>query len=64
MNKIERAIYDAKLYLKDSELQSQLLLREIKVRKEHLETLEAIQRDKSIPHQEKTNTGTGEPNTK
>lgn len=52
MNKIERAIYDAKLHLKEAEKQSMILLAEIKVRKAHLETLELIENDKSIPHQE------------
>jgi hypothetical protein len=52
MNKIERAIYDTKLYIKDAELKLQLLHKEIAVRKEHLDTLEAIERDKLIPNEE------------
>ena len=52
MNKIERAIYEAKHRLEEAEAQSTILLAEIKVRKQHLITLEAIKDNDSIPHQE------------
>lgn len=53
MNKIERAIYDAEVYLNEAERKSMLLLREIEVRKAGLESLRAIRDAKDIPHEEK-----------
>jgi hypothetical protein len=51
MNKIEKAIYDAKLHLKESEINLRLLKREIETIKNGLETLEIINQDKSIPNE-------------
>ena len=51
MNKIERAIYDAKLHLKESEINLRLLKREIDTIKNGIETLELINKDKSIPNE-------------
>jgi hypothetical protein len=50
MNKIERAIYDTKLRLEDLKRRRMLLIAEINSFEEHLETLETINRNKSIPH--------------
>ena len=50
MNKIERAIYDTKLRLEDLKRRRMLLIAEINSFEEHLETLEIIERNKSIPH--------------
>jgi hypothetical protein len=52
MNKIERAIYDTKLRLEDLKRRRMLLIAEINSFEEHLQTLESIERDKSIPHVE------------
>jgi len=53
MNKIERAIYDVKLYIKEAERQLLIKNTELKCLKEQLETLETIENDKSIPHETK-----------
>lgn len=50
MNKIERAIYDTKLYINKLEQDRMVLIAKINAYKEHLDTLETIARDKSIPH--------------
>ena len=50
MNKIERAIYDVKMYIKEAERQLLIKTTELKSLKEQLNTLEVIESDKSIPH--------------
>lgn len=52
MNKIERAIYDTKLHIQKLEEDRRILAAKIDAYKKQLETLEAIDGDKSIPHQE------------
>jgi hypothetical protein len=52
MNKIERAIHDTKSRLEDLKRRRMLLIAEINSFEEHLETLETINRNKSIPHVE------------
>ena len=52
MNKIERAIYDTKLRLEDLKRQRMILIAEINAYQEHLETLEVIEKNKSIPYEE------------
>jgi len=52
MNKIERAIYDTKLHIQKLEEDRMILAAKIDAYKKQLETLEAIDGDKSIPHQE------------
>ena len=51
MNKIERAIYDVKLRIKDKERQLLICETELKSLKDQLNTLETIQDDKKIPHE-------------
>jgi hypothetical protein len=51
MNKIERAIYDTKLHIQKLEEDRMILAAKIDAYKKQLETLEAIDGDKSIPHQ-------------
>lgn len=51
MNKIERAIYDVKLFIKEKERQLLICQTELKSLKGQLETLESIQDDKSIPYE-------------
>ena len=51
MNKIERAIYDVKLHIKDKERQLLICQTELKSLKDQLNTLEVIQDDKSIPNE-------------
>lgn len=51
MNKIERAIYDVKLHIKDKERQLLIVQTELKTLKEQLNTLEVIFDDNSIPNQ-------------
>lgn len=51
MNKIERAIYDAKLHLKEKERQLLITQTELNCLQDHLETLEVIEKNNSIPHQ-------------
>ena len=53
MNKIERAIYDVKLHIADKQRQFQILKTQISTLEAELETLEAIQKDNSIPHETK-----------
>jgi len=50
MNKIERAIYDVKMYIREAERQLLIKTTELKSLKEQLNTLEVIESDKSIPH--------------
>ena len=50
MNKIEKAIYDVKLHIREKERQLLICQTELKSLKEQLDTLEVIQKDKSIPH--------------
>lgn len=50
MNKIEKAIYDTKLRIKKKEDDRIILIAEINLLREQLETLEIIERDKSIPY--------------
>jgi len=52
MNKIEKAIYDTKLHIERLEEDRMILAAKIDAYKKQLETLEAIDGDKSIPHQE------------
>lgn len=51
MNKIERAIYDTKLRIKKLEEDRMIILAQLSVLKEQLDTLEVIERDKHIPNQ-------------
>jgi hypothetical protein len=51
MNKIERAMYDVKLHIKDKERQLLIAQTELKTLKEQLNTLEVIYDDNSIPNQ-------------
>jgi len=51
MNKIERAIYDTKLHIEKLEQDRMVLAAKIDAYKKQLETLEAIDGDKTIPHQ-------------
>lgn len=51
MNKIERAIYDVKLHIKEKERQLLICQTELKSYKEQLSTLEVIQENKSIPNE-------------
>ena len=51
MNKIEKAIYDTKLHIEKLEQDRMVLVAKIDAYKKQLETLEAIDGDKSIPHQ-------------
>lgn len=50
MNKIERAIYDAKNRLAKLEIDRLLIIKEIDIMTNQLYSLEGIERDKSIPH--------------
>ena len=52
MNKIERAIYDTKLHIEKLEQDRMVLAAKIDAYKKQLETLEAIDGDRSVPHQE------------
>jgi hypothetical protein len=52
MNKIERAIYEVNLKLKDLERIRTNLIREINVYKDCIDTLEAIQDNNCIPNEE------------
>jgi hypothetical protein len=52
MNKIERAIYDTKLHIQKLEQDQMVLAAKIDAYKKQLETLEAIDGDRSVPHQE------------
>jgi hypothetical protein len=52
MNKIERAIYDTKLHIEKLEQDRMVLVAKIDAYKKQLETLEAIDGDRSVPHQE------------
>jgi hypothetical protein len=54
MNKIERAIYDTKLHLNNLKQDKIILQAEISAFQKQLESLESIERNKSIPHQEDT----------
>jgi hypothetical protein len=51
MNKIERTIYDVKLFIKEKERQLLICQTERKSLIEQLKTLEDIQDDKSIPYE-------------
>ena len=53
MNKIERAIYDVKLRIADKQRQFQILRTQLATLETELETLEAIEKDNSIPHETK-----------
>jgi hypothetical protein len=48
MNKIERAIYDTKLYIKEAERKILIANTELNSLKEQLKTLEVIQDDHTI----------------
>jgi hypothetical protein len=52
MNKIETAIYDTKLHIQKLEEDQMILAAKIDAYKKQLETLEAIDGDRSVPHQE------------
>ena len=49
MNKIERAIYDVEIHIKDKERQILIANTELKVLKEQLDMLQIIRDDKHIP---------------
>ena len=51
MNKIERAIYDVKLHIKDKEREVQICLAQLESLKSQLKTLEVIYDDNSIPNE-------------
>ena len=51
MNKIERAIYEAKLHIRDKERKLLICEIELKTFKDQLNTLEVIQDDKPIPNE-------------
>ena len=53
MNKIERAIYDVKLFIRAKEQEILICEAELKVYESHLRTLESIENDTSIPHESK-----------
>jgi hypothetical protein len=50
MNKIERAIYDAKLRLNDCKDRIRLALKEKEILEDQVQTLELIEANKSILH--------------
>ena len=52
MNKIERAIADCKEHIKNLEVEKMILNAEITAFKKQLDNLEAIERNKGIPHHE------------
>lgn len=52
MNKIERAIYDAKLHLENLKQDRIILNAEIGAFQKQLESLECIEKNKTIPHEE------------
>lgn len=52
MNKIERAIADCKTHIKHLETEKTLIYVELNAYKKQLDNLEAIERNKSIPHEE------------
>jgi hypothetical protein len=52
MNKIERAIYDCNLHIKNLEQDRIILTAELSAFKKQLSALEAIRDNKSIPHHE------------
>ena len=49
MNKIERAIYDCKLYIEELEREKLIVSAELNTYRKQLGLLEAIKNDKSIP---------------
>lgn len=49
MNKIERAIYDVEIHIKNKEREILIANTEVKVLKAQLDMLEVIRDDKSIP---------------
>jgi hypothetical protein len=51
MNKIERAIYDAKLHINNLEREILILNSKLIAYKEQLDTLEIIQDNKQIKHE-------------
>ena len=51
MNKIEKAIYDVKLHIKEKERQLLICQTELKAYKDQLSTLEIIKENKSIPNE-------------
>lgn len=53
MNKIERAIYDAKIHIKNLEREQLIIDSKIKAFKDILTTLENIEGCKDIPHEER-----------
>lgn len=54
MNKIERAIFDCKQHIKHLETEKTLIYAELNAYKKQLDNLEAIERNKSIPHDNST----------
>ena len=54
MNKIERAIQKTKLLIEATQRQLLITQTEIRCLQEHLETLEVIEANKSIPHSNPT----------
>ena len=50
MNKIERAIADCKQHIKHLENEKTLIYAELNAYRKQLDNLEAIERNKSIPH--------------
>jgi len=53
MNKIERAIYDVKLFIQAKQQEILICNAELNVYKSQLRTLECIESDTSIPHETK-----------
>ncbi len=51
MNKIERAIYNTNLHIKELEREILILNSKLKAYKDQLETLEVIRDDKHIKHE-------------
>ena len=51
MNKIEHAIYDVKLHIKDKERQLLICQTELKSLRDQLNTLEIIKDDEKIPYE-------------
>jgi regulator of replication initiation timing len=50
MNKIQRAISDCKQHIKNLETERMILMAEMDAYKKQLDNLEAIERNKGIPH--------------
>lgn len=55
MNKIQRAISDCKQHIKNLETEKTLIYAELNAFRKQLDNLEAIERNKSIPHDDTMN---------